>query len=673
MTLRMKIKAWPRVRFGHTPRLMLIAGLVGVGVGVGAYLLIETMELVQDAASVISNLPGMSRAWVFIVIPIGLLLAWLTTSRFSPEATGHGVPQILAALTVRAGKIRGRVAPVKIVATALTLGSGGSAGREGPIAQVGASLGSTAGRWVKLGESDIRSLVAAGTAAGIAATFNAPIAGMFFAMEVILGSFSVAHVGTVAVAAVAGAVVSHGLLGTALTFSVPAYPLGDARELVLYAGLGLLAVAIGYVFLRTLNWWDVIPNRLPTWIRPAALALVVATVGFAAPEVLGTGQAFIEGLLQGELTLVWWALIILAVAKSVATAATFGAGGSGGIFMPSLFIGASVGAGFASLIAPYWTISPISSGAFALVGMAAGFAAVARAPLTAILIVFETTGDYGLVLPLIIVTAIATILGNRIHPESAYTMQLSKMGIQVSHRGEIDLLDTVKVGDVTSGDVLRVRPDVTLGEVQGLLDRHRLHGLPVVEGQDRLVGVIATTDIVRAGGPSDQVLVGSVMTPRPATVTPETLVSEAIERMAVLGVGRLPVVSEHAPDLLIGIFRREDAVNAYHQALADTTRERVSGDRFRERTSSDAEFFRVEVPANSVADGRPIKEVPWPEGCLLVSVHRGPEVFVAKGEIVLQKGDVITAFAVEAGRRRLEERLAISADDTGETEAVPVL
>lgn len=199
----------------------------------------------------------------------------------------------------------------------------------------------------------------------------------------------------------------------------------------------------------------------------------------------------------------------------------------------------------------------------------------------------------------------------------------------------------------------------------------RRHGLPVVDGENRLVGVIATTDIVRAGGPSDQVLVGDVMTPRPATVTPETLVSEAMERMAVLGVGRLPVVSEDVPDQLIGIFRREDAVNAYHQALADTTRERVAGDRFRERTRSDAEFFRVEVPPNSVADGRPIKEVPWPEGCLLVSVHRGPEVFVAKGEIILQKGDVITAFAGEAGRRRLEERLAISADDTGETEAVP--
>ncbi len=649
---------------------MLIAGVVGAGAGVGAYLLIQAIELVQDAASLLSDVPSLARAWVFIAIPLGLFLAWFTTSWLSPESTGHGVPQIIASLAVRAGKIRARVAPVKIVATALTLGSGGSAGREGPIAQVGASLGSTAGRWAHLGESDVRSLVAAGAAAGIAATFNAPIAGMFFAMEVILGSFSVAHLSTVAVAAVAGAVVSHGLLGTALTFSVPAYPLNNAWELALYATLGLLAVAIGYIFLRALDWWDVIPDRLPTWIRPGALALVVAGIGFAAPEVLGTGQAFIQDLLQGELTHVWWALLVLAVAKSVATAATFGAGGSGGIFMPSLFIGASVGAGFASLIAPHWTVSPISSGAFALVGMAAAFAVMARAPLTAILIVFETTGDYGLVLPLITAIAVATIIANRAHPESAYTMQLSGMGIQVSHRGEIDLLDTVKVGDVTSGDAVRVRPDLTLGEVQGVLDRHRLHGVPVVDGQDRLIGVIATTDIVRAGGPSDQVRVGDVMTPRPATVTPETPVSEAMERMAVLGVGRLPVVSERAPDQLIGIFRREDAVNAYHQALAETTRERVGGDRFRRRTRSDAEFFRFEIPAHSVADGRPIREVPWPEGCLLVSVHRGPEVFVANGEITLQEGDVITAFAEEAGRRRLVERLAISADGTGETEAV---
>jgi CIC family chloride channel protein len=302
--------------------------------------------------------------------------------------------------------------------------------------------------------------------------------------------------------------------------------------------------------------------------------------------------------------------------------------------------------------------------------MAAAFAAVARAPLTAVLIVFETTGDYGLVLPLIIATAIATVLGNRVHPESAYTMQLSRMGIRVSRRGEIDLLDTVKVGDVTSGDPVRVGPDLTLGELQGVLDHHRLHGLPVVEEQDRLIGIIAITDIVRAGGPSDQVRVGDVMTPRPATVTPETPVSEAMERMAVLGVGRLPVVSEHAPDQLIGIFRREDAVNAYHQALAETTRERVGGDRFLERTHSDAEFFKFEIPAHSVADGRPIREVPWPEGCILVSVHRGPEVFVANGDITLQDGDVITGFAGKAGRRRLVERLAISADGAGQADAV---
>ncbi len=327
------------------------------------------------------------------------------------------------------------------------------------------------------------------------------------------------------------------------------------------------------------------------------------------------------------------------------------------MIMPSLFIGATTGAGTALLFDRLWGWSEVQPGAFALVGMAATFSAVARAPLTSILIVFEITGDYGLVLPLMIATAMSTILAGWVRPESAYTAPLARMGIHPVHAGVTDLLDTVKVGDVVGEVVITVDPATSLGEVQGILQRHRLHGVPVV-ADGHLVGLVAESDIVRAGGPSDQVSAAKAMTPNLATVNPETRVSEALERMAALGVGRLPVVEAAHPDHLVGMFRREDVVAAYHSALSAAARAQALPDRIHARTQTGAAFSELMIATGSVADGRPVSEVPWPEGCLLVSIHRGPTQLVPSGSTVLRTGDAITVFAGDEALERLVERLA---------------
>ena len=636
---------------------MVLAGLVGVGAGLGAVILIRAIELVATAAGGIDDLLTLGRAWPFLVLPLGVWLSWRLTSWLAPEVSGHGVPQIIAAIAVRGGRVRARVMALKIVATALTIGSGGSAGREGSIAQIGSAIGAWLARLAHLSENDVRVLVAAGAGAGISATFNAPIAGMFFAMEVILQEFSVRHVHTIVIASVAGAVVSHTVIGEALTFRVSPYALDDPRQLLLYVLLGLVAVAAAWFFLVALDWFEIKPGRLPAWTRPLVLALGVALLGFLRPEVLGSGQDFIETILRNEFDLAWWTLGILAVLKAVATAATLGGRGSGGIFMPSLFIGATTGAGTAVLFDRLWGWSEIQPGAFALVGMAATFSAVARAPLTSILIVFEITGDYGLVLPLMIATAISTILAGWVRPESAYAAPLARMGIHPVHAGVTDLLDTVKVGDVVTGVAVTVAPDATLGEVQGILQRHRLHGVPVV-ADGRLVGLVAESDIVRAGGPSDQVTAAKAMTPNLATVNPEARVSEALERMAALGVGRLPVVDAAHPDRLVGMFRREDVVAAYHSALSATARSHAVPDRVSARTRAGADFFEWTIAPGSVADGRSVSEIPWPEGCLLVSIHRGSAQLVPTGATVLRPGDAITVLGGGEARERLVERLA---------------
>ncbi len=638
---------------------MVLAGLVGVGAGLGAFVLIKAIDLVGSGASLVDDRLG--RAWPLVTIPVGIWFASRLTARFAPEVAGHGVPQIIASIAVRGGHIRARVVGLKTIATALTIGSGGSAGREGSIAQIGSSIGSWVARVARLGENDVRVLVAAGAGAGISATFNAPIAGMFFAMEVILREFSLRHVHTVVVASVAGAVVSRSLVGEDLTFEVSAYALEDPRQLLLYGLLGLVTVAVAWLFLAALDWFEIRPNRLPAWSRSLLLALVVALLGVARPEILSSGQAFVNDVLRNEIEAAWWLLGILAVMKVVATAATLGGRGSGGIFMPSLFIGATTGSAFAHLMTSLWNWSVVQPGAYALIGMAATFSAVARAPLTSILIVFEITGDYGLVLPLMIATAISTILAGWVRPESAYQAPLTRMGIHPAHGGVTDLLDTISVGDVVRREVITVHPDQSLGDVQGLLQRNRLHGVPVVS-DGRLVGLIAESDIVRAGGPSDQVRAADVMTPNPATVIPETPVSEALERMAALGVGRLPVVDAVDATSLVGIFRREDVITAYHTALGTTARHGALPDRLRARTHAEARFFEIGIPVGSAADGRPVSEFPWPEGCLLVSINRGSDLLIPSGSTVLQAGDAITAFGGDGPRDRLAERLAVGAD-----------
>jgi len=640
--------------------------------------LVSGIEAVAEAARWMALQLPAQWMWMFISVPLGLWTAWWIARRYAPEVAGDGVPEVIADLTVRGGYVPTRVTWLKTIATSLTLGAGGSAGREGPIVQIGSSVGASFGRWAGLGEDQIRSLVAAGAGAGIGASFNAPIAGMLFAMEVILGGFSIRHLNTVVVASVVAAVTSRTLIGEALTFPVVKYPFGDdPEELLVYAALGLLAVGAGWFFLRALSWFEAISVKLTAvrgWVLPVALGLLVACFGAASvylsedfafldPPVLGTGQDLVSLILRGG-TFAWWVFAGLLVLKVLATSATLGSGASGGAFAPSLFIGAVLGAGFATLLSPVWSPSELEAGAFALVGSAAVFASVARAPLTAILIVFELTQDYGLVLPLMLATALATLLTDLLHRESVYTMGLRRLGVRLPRRSEVDLLDTVHVGDVYSQVPVVLDPSMPLSEAKAHMDRSRHHGLPVVDGE-RLVGIISVTDILRAGDTSQ---VADAMTLGPATVTPSTPVSHALERMAALGVGRLPVVAEHETTRLLGMFRREDAVRAYHLALGAETQAQRARDRLRLRTQPDTSFFEFVVPAQSRADGKELSEVAWPEGLTVVSIQRAREVLVPTGGTVIRAGDVLTAFGNETAQSQVGSRLTPVSEMGGERE-----
>lgn len=329
--------------------------------------------------------------------------------------------------------------------------------------------------------------------------------------------------------------------------------------------------------------------------------------------------------------------------------------------MPSLVIGGAVGAGFATLISPFWTFSDLQPGAFAIVGMACAFATIARAPLTSVIIVFEVTGNYELVLPLMLGAALATYAGDRFHPESAYTLPLKRRGITLPKNEDIDLLDTVDVRTVMQPIDHVLRPWQTLADASEFFDATGHHGAPVLNDLEKLVGILTLSDIARSGGPSTSLTVSEAMSTEVISVTADVPVSIALSRMASLGVGRLPVVSSLDPKDVIGMFRRESVVKAYDSALSMTKGRELYRERSRIRSQPGADFFEVVVPDGSAVANRNVAAIDWPEHSVLVSVRRGASVMVPHGKTTIRANDVITAFGSPDAHGELAELMIQSA------------
>ncbi|MEA2023957.1 MAG: chloride channel protein [Actinomycetota bacterium] len=651
-----------------TTAFLLAALILGVIVGLGGAVLVWAIEFSHDAFGALDGLLGWGKWFVLAAIPIGIFIAWELDRRFGPGVASGGVTEAMVGVGLHGGYLPTRLIPAKIIATAATLGAGGSGGREGPIALIGAAIGSSFSRYTGFGQDHVRSLVAAGAGAGIGASFNAPIAGMLFAMEVILRSFSVRHLNAIVITSVIAAVTTHLLVGEEQLLTSPAHELSDPRQLILYVGLALLAVLFGVLFLRVLDLTSGfrLPGNLPGWLVPIGAGLSVAAIGIVDPTVLGTGQAFLSGLLSAtsNTDLVWWSLFIVAALKIIATSLTRAGGGSVGTFMAALFIGGSIGAGFATLVDPIWTLSEIDPGAFAVVGMAATFAAVARAPLTSVIIVFEITGDYGLVLPLMLGAAFATYLGERLHTDSAYTIALTRSGIHLPTMQDIDLLDTVSVADVMAVVDEAATPSMTIAYVRELFDRHHHHGLPVIIN-DELVGVVSLGDIE---GLDDEtgLNVSDVMTRNPITATPQLPVSAALARMASFGLGRLPVVDDTNPTLVVGMFRRESVVRAYHHALGTATGRELYRERVRLRSQPGAAFFEASMVRASPIANHNIRDIPWPDGAILVSIRRDTSVLIPHGNTRIEPGDRLTFFGTGAARVDVGHLMEPTEESTGD-------
>jgi chloride channel protein, CIC family len=413
--------------------MLVLAVAVGALTGATTALFSKLVHMATDVSFgfVGQGLLGALGGYAILLLPVlGGLIGGVLVHVFAPEAGGNGVPQVMEAVALRGGRIRPIVVVIKSVASAICIGSGGSAGREGPIVQIGAGVGSTVGQVLGLSDQRVRNLVACGAAAGIAAAFNAPIAGVFFALEVIVGDFSGRAFSTVVIAAVIATVVATGLLGNEVPFVVPDYNLVSAWELLIYVLLGLACALVGVLFIRALHasegfFGDRV--RLPRWLKPALGGLGVGAIGLFAPQVMGTGHHTIDASLLGQIP--WQTLALLVVLKIAATSLTLGSGGAGGDMAPSLFVGAMLGGLFGHFANEYWPAMSAPAGAYALVGMAALFSATARAPITAVLMLFEMTRNYDIILPLMFAVAVSTVFASILHRDGIYDLKLKERGI----------------------------------------------------------------------------------------------------------------------------------------------------------------------------------------------------------------------------------------------------
>jgi chloride channel protein, CIC family len=635
---------------------MLVLGVAtGFLTGLLAWLLIRLIEVVQ----VVAWSPAVP-TWQLLVVPtVGALVVGLVLDRV-PEASGGGVVTTMESIALRGGRLRRRVPLGGTLATGIALGTGASGGREGPIVLIGGAIGSLLGRLVPVDEDRTRALVAAGAAAGIGASFNAPIGGMLFAIEVLLGGLRRARsLQVIVVASVVGSVTARQLVGESLPLFRPRFGLGlgEPVELLLYAGLGLAAFVVAMGFQRTDAASRQVFARLRLRVgRPLSLAVAglgVGVIAVAVPEVLGDGADLpgidgqrqpIQAILDGQYGTEWSAvpvLLALLVAKLLATSLSTGSGSAVGIFAPSLFLGAALGGAFGVASFQLFGESSADVGAFALVGMAAVFAAVARAPLTSVLIVFELTGSYDLVLPLMLAVGIAMFTAELGRSESIYLEQLRERGVVYGTGEDLDVLQTVEVGEVMTRDHPTLPVDLRHDEARARLDATGSHGAAVVDRDGRLVGVLTRADLDRPGR-----TVGELCTRQVLTVTPDDPVFVGVRRMASLQVGRLPVI-DPTDRRVVGMLRRGDVVRAYQQGISRSLGSQQRSETSRLRDLAGVRFVEVVIDPEAAIVGSQVKDVPWPPRTVVASVRRAGEVVVPDGSTRMEADDELVVLTAD--------------------------
>lgn len=552
--------------------LIALACTVGVITGCGAIVFAELINLVQWLAIGTTNAPLYTLPYlpwyrVFWVPALGGLLVAPLVFLVSRESQGHGVPQVIEAVALKGGKIHPRVAVVKSLASALTIGTGGSVGREGPIVQIGAALGSLFGQILRIPPSRLPTLVGCGAAGGIAAAFNAPIAGAFFALEVIMGNFAMPAFGPIVLSSVLATVVSRAYFGDHPGFVVPGYTLLSEWELVIYLFLGVACGLGGVAFIFVLDLLDraVKAIKINNLWKPALGGLILGIGIIFVPDIYGVGYGTMEEILRGGVSWTW--LLLLLPIKMAATSLTLASGGSGGVFLPSLYLGSitggliGIGAGalLPSITAP--------SGGYALVGMAAFLAASTHSPITAFLLLFELTGDYHIILPLMLSCSVSTLVAKMLRDESIYTLSLVRRGIDVRRREE-NIMRAFTVGQIMQAEAPVLTESAPFAEVVQHFLATTEFTCFVIDEHQRLCGEISLHDVkglLQEEGLGSLIIARDLLHASRVTVHPEDTLAHCLERFSQTEQEVLPVTTTDGQ--LCGVLSHRAVMALYNREI----------------------------------------------------------------------------------------------------------
>jgi CIC family chloride channel protein len=586
-------------------------------------------------------LRGMDRPWLLpLVVAVGGLLSGLIVFNLAPEAEGHGTDAAIAAIHHRQGRVRARIPPIKLVASAITIGSGGSGGREGPAAQISAGFGSLLGQWLKLKAQDRRIAVAAGMGAGIGAIFRAPLGGALMGAEILyLHDLEVEAIIPALIASIVGYTVYGAYFGYAPIFGAqPELALGAPVQLVYYAVLGVIAGLGGILYARVFYATTGLFHRLrlPVWLKPAVGGLLVGGMALIIPGALHMGYGWVQVSMGADLLgLPLWMVVFLPFAKIVSTSLSIGSGGSGGIFGPGMVIGGMLGATFWRLAHGVLPSMPQTPAPFVIVGMMALFGGIAHAPLAVMLMVAEMTGNLSMLAPAMVAVGVSTAL---VGDNTIYRSQLANRARSPAHRVQFafPLLSSLLVRDALSPPRTPAQLSTSIRDAIALLTEQRAMVLGVVDGHDRFVGTTTRARLERVPESERSTLsVRDVLARHLEPLAPDQPLDDALEQLAEHSLPWLPVVDGGR---IIGGLGAREALRTYKSSLQRSARRTQA-------LPDDTSVFEVVLQPDSPIVGKELASAGFPTKTLVVAIQREGETIFPTARSCLEAGDVLTVLA----------------------------
>jgi chloride channel protein, CIC family len=559
-SIRNALRGWAYVTRNREDRLLILLTVV-IGVIVG---LVTVAFILLTGRLAARMYPAGGAAWRRVLIPcLGALFSGYLVYRYFPEARGSGIPQTKFAIFINNGRISLRTVLGKFFCCATSLASGIALGREGPSVQIGAGIASVLGRRFGLSTANVKALVPVGCSAALAAAFNTPIAAVLFSMEEILGDLHAPVFGSVVISSATSWMVLHLILGDEPLFHVPAYQLVNPFEFVIYGLLGVVGGLASVCFVKLLLRIRILFRRLPgktRWAQPVAGGLVVGLLGWFMPEVLGVGYDYVERVLGGDFPL--RTVAILAVLKIVATATCYSSGNAGGIFGPSLFIGAMVGGTVGSVAHALFPTITANPGAYALVGMGTAFAGIVRTPLTSVIMIFEMTRDYSIIVPLMISNLVSFLISQRLQRAPIYEALALQEGVSLPSAESRKEIEDLRVSDIMQPGAEPLPATMDVGTAGQRLQEMARNAWPVGQ-RDRLQGIVTVRELNEAQVP-DAFLRDIVRTgDEYIFVYEDHPISYALNRMGSAGIDAIPVVSRANIRQLQGVITMPAILTAY--------------------------------------------------------------------------------------------------------------